>query len=413
MRRLLLALVLGATVALVAAPAGARPGAPRAGSGSFSGTAVADAVRANVRVPDYLLIEDFVDGGGPSAQAVLDSLGKSQAFASFPYPGELGVSATGLVSILTGFSLPSYPFIASSSHPITPARDIDQPGFHLNAHSEETSSEGLARFGEATEQRAVESGGVAIANVATDGEGAVVAHAETRFGLTIGPVSLQGVEAVAEARRSAEGVIELSSSLAVTSLGIGGVEVEIGDRGLMVAGSPLVPLDLLSGLTDLLQVGDTTVELLPEVRTADSVTSAGLLITTEVPIDAIDRPVQVSYRLGNVMATANASAFGTDVRPNPPLPDGSPLVAAPTAPDLGFSDGAIGAPVASPVTPQPEGSGAPAVVTSRQIGELVRISSWTFFPILVLAGAVLLSGALGGRFEQHRAKRRGDPSWSS
>nr|MDQ3292853.1 hypothetical protein [Actinomycetota bacterium] len=293
MRRLLVAVLVAVGLALVAVPAEAGPDAPAQASGTFSGTAVADAVRANVRIPDYLLISDFVDGGGPSAQAVLDSLGKSQAFASFPYPGELGVSATGLVSILTGFSLPSYPFIAYSSYPINPVRNIDQPGFHLDATSDETSSAGLARFGEATEQPGAEGGGVAIATVTTDGAGAVVAHAETRFGITLGPVSAQGVEAVAEAHRSADGVVELSSSLAVTSLDVGGVAVEITDRGLVVAGSPLIPIDVLTGLTDLLQVGTTTIQLVREVRTEDSITSAGLLVTTEQQIDAIGHPVQV------------------------------------------------------------------------------------------------------------------------
>src|SRR5919201_3531898 len=58
-----------------AAPAPADP-APGPGlAGSFSGTAAADGVRVGLAIPSFLIIENFVDGGGPTAQASLDSLG--------------------------------------------------------------------------------------------------------------------------------------------------------------------------------------------------------------------------------------------------------------------------------------------------------------------------------------------------
>jgi hypothetical protein len=76
-------------------------------TGSFSGTASAQGVQVNLAIPDYLIVQNFLDGGGPTAQASLDSLGTSQSLASFPYPGETGAAVTGLIGILTGLSLPS------------------------------------------------------------------------------------------------------------------------------------------------------------------------------------------------------------------------------------------------------------------------------------------------------------------
>src|ERR1041384_3461528 len=63
------------------------PGSTQAdfGYGTFKGQASADGIRATVAVKDYLIVEDFIDGGGPTAQAGLDSLGESTAFSSLPY----------------------------------------------------------------------------------------------------------------------------------------------------------------------------------------------------------------------------------------------------------------------------------------------------------------------------------------
>src|SRR5437660_6267653 len=63
-----------------------------------------------------------------SAQSLLDSVGRSEAFASAPFPGDL---AAGSISngngVLAGFGLPpvlpGYPFLVSSSHPGKPSSD--------------------------------------------------------------------------------------------------------------------------------------------------------------------------------------------------------------------------------------------------------------------------------------------------
>ena len=333
-------------------------------AGTFSGTAVADGVRVNVSIPSYLLVEDFVDGGGPSAQAVLDSLGVSRAFASFPYPGELGVAATGLISTLTGFSLPSYPLIANSTYPTEPERDIDQPGFHLNAASQPEGAIGDARFGETTPGAALEGGGFSHASVTRDDDGTVVARAESRFSLVLGPVALRGVRAVAQVTRASDGETTPTSSLEVGSLEVAGVELELTERGLVLAGAPLVPMDAITGLTSSLTLGTTTLTFLPATVTEDSVLSAGLEIVTSQDLPGVGHPLDVTYRLGNVLARATSSAFDADAVPSLPLPDAATI-------DLGAATG-FDAPALQPTPVADDGPSAdPPALTARRIGNLV------------------------------------------
>ena len=138
-----------AALVTVVTPAAATLGAPRAmaattedpiGSGTYSGRALADGIRATLSLKDYLIIEDFIDGGGPTAQAQLDSLGDSSAFSSLPYPGATAVAFPGLISTLSGKSVPGYPFYVSSQDPSVPTSTVKQPGYLMHAESTPTKS---------------------------------------------------------------------------------------------------------------------------------------------------------------------------------------------------------------------------------------------------------------------------------
>src|SRR5438094_180719 len=88
----------------------------------FSGSAAAGGVRATLAVPEAPVTNTPVDGGGPTAQVQVDSLGTSTGYAAFPDPGQLVVSIPGLaVGLLSGGpggvpipSPPPYPFAVSS-----------------------------------------------------------------------------------------------------------------------------------------------------------------------------------------------------------------------------------------------------------------------------------------------------------
>src|SRR5437868_5951105 len=91
MRRILwlmpLLLALGALGVADVLPVGAQS-APGPSLTAFDASAGADGVRVGVVLNGAPLTPQIVDVGGPTAQAVLTGFGKSQAFASMPYPGD-------------------------------------------------------------------------------------------------------------------------------------------------------------------------------------------------------------------------------------------------------------------------------------------------------------------------------------
>jgi hypothetical protein len=83
------------------------------------------------------------------AQATLDSLGTSQAFASLPYPGGTVVGLPGLIAGVTGgkVALPAYPAYAYSDDPTTPYARREVAGYSLRAHRDGKGSAGGAAAG--------------------------------------------------------------------------------------------------------------------------------------------------------------------------------------------------------------------------------------------------------------------------
>ena len=64
----------------------------------------------------------------------------------------------------------------------------------------------------------------------------------------------------------------------------------------------------------------------------------------------------------------------------------------------------------SPPRSSDDGTSAdPPALTARRIGNLVRVSGWTFFPLLAVAGLALLLSTLGERWQHTRDSTRGEP----
>src|SRR2546428_735047 len=89
--------VVAAAVLAVAGSAPLLPGRAQGENGVYRAVANADGTRVTVSAPGYLLVNTLFDTGAPTAQAVVDGLGNSRAFASYPYPGDTVVAAPGLV----------------------------------------------------------------------------------------------------------------------------------------------------------------------------------------------------------------------------------------------------------------------------------------------------------------------------
>src|SRR2546423_1672263 len=72
--------------------------------------ASAQGVRAVYTIPDYVVVSQIFDGGGPVTQAEADSTGRATSFAALPYPGENAIAAPGVLSVAFGRSVPlAYP----------------------------------------------------------------------------------------------------------------------------------------------------------------------------------------------------------------------------------------------------------------------------------------------------------------
>ncbi|HYT39257.1 MAG TPA: hypothetical protein VEN99_07095, partial [Acidimicrobiia bacterium] len=282
-------------------------GAAGADAIRFSASATADGGRLAFLVPGASVSDQIIDGGGPVAQADLDSLGSSRAFASTPYPGELGVIGPGIVaSLINAPQPPPYPFIAQSRHPSTPEQHVEYGQFFkLQARSEETSSSATALTSDFGGDAKVFASR-AEAKVASTGD-EVAASASNRFeGLVAGPLQIASVVSSAAVNRAPGSDATRSSSLVVTGASINGQAVGFSDKGFVVGANatPLPPSDPL--LKALAGAGVTVTYLSPEA-TPSGVVAPGLRIVTVREIPGAARTATLALTLGRASATVEAS----------------------------------------------------------------------------------------------------------
>jgi hypothetical protein len=160
---------------------------------SFDATANAygvDAVLSTTSLPLGLNPE----GAGPVAQAHLNSLGQSDAFASSPYPGDTAENAPGLANALIPVQIvPEYPLIASTQAGDDP-RTVAFPGITLSARSGASLAQATGITGETS------TGGTSTARVEQSGDGSVTAEGDANFnGLVLGPeLTVSSVESEAK-----------------------------------------------------------------------------------------------------------------------------------------------------------------------------------------------------------------------
>jgi hypothetical protein len=382
-------MLVGALGLVSAHPAGARP------ASTFALRARADALGIELVAKDAPVVSI---GGGQvtfltpaSAQAELDALGSSRGFASAPYPGELIVSLPGTVNGVgagTFPPLPSYPFYASSSHPTSPEAFEEVGPYHLRATSGSDASEADARIGISTTPPKVSSAS-GHAKVSVTPSDQLVAESEAE----IAPFTVADVLTVGEIRSTARVEYDATkpgsapvktSSLAIGTMSVAGVQVGITAKGLEVAGSA-VPIDP-SALTSVLAAAGVQVEYVPAVETEASVTSASLRITLTKNLPTAG-DTTVRYVLGQASATADPGAALGGATGDP---------AAPSAGDggvLGQATGSFdGRPAVPGVAATPGRAPSSTASASQPLPPPPHLTDvWTFFLVLV-AGAVAAFG---------------------
>ena len=418
--------------------------APADSSTSFSGVASADGIRFTTSAPGFLVVEDYVDGGGPTAQAAVSDIEGNRGFASVPYPGELAIAGPGLFAVATGQQFPGqYPFYVASAHPTTPTNGFEAPGLSMKAASDATSASAAARFGPNDEG---DGGGArSTANVARGAEGITSEATGVANAVKVGPVEILGFTSTAKVRRAASGEPERSSSMQFSAMKV--AETVVGVRGgqFVVAGTT-VPLEGFAPVQKALADAGVSVEMVQATETDDGVVSPGIQITRQQPAEAAGTTMIVRWTLGRTLAAAKVEAgagspaldlggtsapdFGVPESPTtgpavtPPADGSDPAAASAlsTLPDTsasssaslgaagsGYPSAATGssgdAATDSSVTPVGDAGAAAAEAPGSvdaslasapvATGPIAPLSSWSFFPMMLLAGAAVAVTALG------------------
>jgi hypothetical protein len=281
MRRRLAGLA-GTAVLLGSLGVGVLPGLGAAARGDdlpagLIGTASAEGFRMTYGVPHFVIVEEFIDGGGPVAQSLVDSSGRSVAFASLPYPGANGIAFPGLASLVTGQSVPvSYPFYAASDYPSNPSSEVKDPSgsYELKANSDAGKAAGAAEmsFGPGDQPA---SRSVAHTSIVTDADGKMTVTAESvSNGISVGGGTLR--IATVESRSVSTYVPgqdkpTTTKQLHVEGAKIGDTPVTIGPDGVHAGGSG-IPVPFGQGNE---QLNQALAQSGISVRTASSTGKSG------------------------------------------------------------------------------------------------------------------------------------------
>jgi hypothetical protein len=262
-----LAALAGPAIGLGSGPAGAAP--------AYTAIAAADGARLTFLVPNGPGTDTPIDGGGPSAQATVSSSGDSQAFASLPYPGEVAVTAPGLLAAVGVAGVPQYPLYAASAHPTAPEAVTEAPGYRLEAASTEGRSTGTASAGQAEQGPWF----LARASIApADGDSVVAGSESTARELRAGPLVIGQATATARVTQDGKAGVHRTSSFDMTGAAIGETAVTIGPDGFRLAGSN-TPLPAGDPLLKPLADNGLTVRYLAPIETERGIVSAGLSIS--------------------------------------------------------------------------------------------------------------------------------------
>jgi hypothetical protein len=290
--------VAGAVALVVGLSAGSPVHAAPRPTG-FVAVASASGGRLTLTVPDFAVVEDVIDGGGPVAQAVLDT-GTATSFASLPYPGDNAIAFPGLFNAATGQDLPAgYPFYVRASHPTVPEQQLSDPSgsYDLAARAAGGGATGTARLGREPARglggvpptmaagAAWESGRSQAGASATEDGDTVTVTAETiDEALSLGGGALR----VASVRSSAvttwganDAAPSTNTGLVVQGGSAGGYTFGFGPGGLVVAsqGAPLPVGEGLAALNQALAPAGISLRFLAAEAVAGGATAGAFEIT--------------------------------------------------------------------------------------------------------------------------------------
>ncbi|MCU1600476.1 MAG: hypothetical protein JWO22_1185 [Frankiales bacterium] len=374
---------------------------------TFDASADASAQHLLVHVPGAPLTDDLVDAGGNRAVARVNSLGTSQTRAAAPHPGDLAISAPGLVGGLAPLPvpLPAYPLVADSSFPSTPASDSSQGPLILTAASTADTSKGAADVQPAT---AGAAGATSHVDIVTSADKATATASTTVHGFSAGPLVIDGLRSTATVTRTVSGVTR-KAELTAAEITVAGTGLTVDSRGITLAGTA-IPLTAVAPVVDALKAAGIRLSYVAATETKDSISAPNLAVQLTMPVPpnpALAVPsVTYTVLLGQASATVHGSAFedqvggGSTGGVDPGTTSGSAgstaggtstgdptgLTGTPSLPSTSGGDGVN--PVPPPSVPGTSTSGGSSPQLAQQASVTPVAWSATFY--LALAGAAVL-----------------------
>ena len=343
--------------------------APAAAPAAFVAGATASGVRLTYTVPTFLVLEEFVDAGGPIAQSQLATGDVSRAFASNPFPGATAVGAPGVVAFGTGLPAPpDYPLFVSADYPFKPHQESQDPVgvYKLDATAAAKESSALAAAG--PEQ----AGTFGRTNVKLAANGVVTSVAETVVhGISLG----EGVLEIASVKSRSVTTLARGASkpktvteLVIEGASVMGTPVGFNSKGLQIASSgvPVAAAEQLAPLNAALRDAGLNVKVV-HVGAIDNGAAADALEITSVnrlPVPGGPTGTAI-YRFGGATSYIGVGAAAVDAAPGL-LPSGGP-----TAEDVNGSASAPSPLAASSGSPNGDAA-SPQGGSSRASTEAVR-----------------------------------------
>ncbi|HEX3614779.1 MAG TPA: hypothetical protein VHU88_24030 [Sporichthyaceae bacterium] len=255
---------LGVGAGLGALPLFGLTGSAKADDSFSTFTALAAANGVSVQFGnDSIPVAPTPEISGPVAQASLDPLGSSLAYASFPYPGDTLVASPKLVGGVFGVPMPAYPLIVSTSS-IPETQTGGTAGISLRADSQADESEATSVVGD---PNGVGSSSLAqVVNNSGSGRGlTATAATESTLSRVGGVFSLQGVRSSASATSDGAGVVKTLSTLQFSDLFVPGLSMEVpaGTPGSVpipvpIPGAPQLPAQQYPAIPIPAPFGGTT-----------------------------------------------------------------------------------------------------------------------------------------------------------
>jgi len=383
------AIIVGA-VAMIAPIPIAAAGSTTVNS-QWSGTAAADGMRVDVIVDGFLFVDNIVDAGGPSAQASAGSFSGSRALAAYPYPGEIVMTAHGQ----TSGAAPNYPLVAQSNNGGPSHSEMHQGPYDVKADSSDDASSALA-------QASGDGGSAAAATTRSQAQvvhdtktGVVTSTAEsTTEGFSVaGVFSIGRVHSYAQIASPA-GTTKPKADTEFGDVLIGGQEVGVTDKGLVLAGTD-TPLPPDSTANAALKAAGITVHYVAGTHSATSVVAPALSVSAVQDVPTVGETT-VTYVLGQASASAQApgstggggTVVGGAVGGSSSVPGLSSGPAAPPS-TTGTDSPLIGA--SGEVAASPQTASAPGT-PGYQLAATTGPSSESLY-LVVAAGAIVFVGA--------------------